>query len=129
MALTQPRQHAERIKAGGTQFADPGAVHEFAGEVEVHTRLDASVQCLHRTEQVVPGVAIGRTGGQHRPGQHYRHLEAQQQEAQGRSAVGEGVGAMQDQYRVTAILLDAGPNGLNHRQPVGLVHVGAVDGR
>jgi len=100
--------------------------HQRAVEVQVHTRLQAFAQGRQRTADVFPGIAVGHTGRQHRTGEHHRRREAQQLEAHGRCAVGQGVGAVQDQYGIAAGVyrLD---HGAAQALPVGGVHVGAVD--
>ncbi|MCY1306413.1 hypothetical protein D9M70_562740 [compost metagenome] len=94
----------------------------------MHARGDAFLQRLDRAQQVRPGVAAFATRRQHGASQHHGNRQAQQQEGEGRGAVGQGVGAVQQQHAVMAALhrLD---DGLAHGQPVGLAHVGAVDQR
>lgn len=96
-------------------------------EVQLHAIAQAAFEQIQGAKQVVPGVAVRRTGRQHRAGQQHRYRQAQQQERQCRRAVGQGIGAMQHQHTVMAVVFHRLDDGIAHGQPVGLLHVGAVD--
>ncbi|MCY1546806.1 hypothetical protein D9M68_828250 [compost metagenome] len=95
----------------------------------MHAGRDACSQQAHGAEEVGPGIAALDPGGLHGAGEHDRHTQAEKQEGQSGGAVGQGVGAVQDQHRIAAILLDTFDYGVTHGQPVGLGHIGAVQQR
>ncbi|MNH22197.1 hypothetical protein D3C79_820420 [compost metagenome] len=98
-------------------------------EVQLHAIFQPLFELAQCAAQVVPGVAVRGTRRQHRAGQQHRHRQAQQQERQCCSAVGQAVGAMQHQHAIMASHLYRCDDGIAHRQPVVLLHVGAVEQR
>ncbi|MNF96106.1 hypothetical protein D3C84_788840 [compost metagenome] len=127
-ALAQARQHGKGIEGLRAQFAGTGTVQQLAVEEQMHARHHALAQGLDGAAQVGPGITALGTCRQHGAGQHHRHRQAEQQEAQCRRAVGQGVGAVQQQHAVMTARhrLDYR---IAHGQPVRLAHVGAVDQR
>ena len=75
-------------------------------EVQLHAVRLALAQRLQGTADVFPGIAVRYARWQHGAGEEYRCRQAQQLKAHRRSAVGQRVSAMQDQYGIAAILLD-----------------------
>ncbi|MNF94500.1 hypothetical protein D3C84_772120 [compost metagenome] len=92
----------------------------------MHAGRDTRSQQAHGAEQVGPGIAAFDPCGLHGAGEYHRHRQAKQQEGQCGGAIGQGVGAVQDQHRIAAVLVDTFDYGVAHGQPVGLGHVGAV---
>ncbi|MNF48020.1 hypothetical protein D3C84_292390 [compost metagenome] len=129
LTVARAGDFGEGVEVLAAQLAGACAVQQMAGEVQVHAGGDAARQFGEGAEQVGPGIAAGHAGRLHGAGQQHRHAEAEQQKGQRRSAVGQGVGAVQQQHGVAAVLLDRGDDGIAHRQPVALGHVGAVDRR
>ena len=120
-------QCGKRVTAEAADFRAAGRLHQLAVEVQVHPRRQAFAQCLQGAVDVFPGIAVGYASGQHGAGEYHRGIKPQQLKAHGCCAVGQGVGAMEDQHGIAAL----GLNGVNHRLaqtlPVGRRHVGAVD--
>ena len=106
-----------------------GRVQQFAVEVQMHARCQALAQSDQRAAEVFPGIAVGHAGRQHRAGEAHAGVQSEQLKTHGRSAVGQRVGAMQDQHAVAALYIDSVDHCFTQLLPVRRGHVGAVDQR
>ncbi|MNE17136.1 hypothetical protein D3C80_1101080 [compost metagenome] len=106
-----------------------GRVQQFAMEVQMHARRQALAQRNQRAAEVFPGVAVSYTCRQHRAGEAHAGMQAEQLETHRGRAVGQGVGAMQDQHAVAALNIHRIDHRFTQLLPVRRGHVGAVDQR
>ncbi|SST12990.1 Uncharacterised protein [Acinetobacter baumannii] len=128
LGVARSRQFGEGVERVAAQFADSRAVQQGIVEIDLYAARVALLEDAQGADQVVPGIAARRAGRQHGAGQQHRDRQVEEQEGQRRGAVGQGVGAVQEQHAVVAGV-ERGDDGVAHRQPVALGHVGAVQRR
>lgn len=126
--MARSRQFGEGVERVAAQLADSRAVQQGIVEIDLYAARVALLEDAQGADQVVPGIAARRAGRQHGAGQQHRDRQVEEQEGQRRGAVGQGVGAVQEQHAVVAGV-ERGDDGVAHRQPVALGHVGAVQRR
>ncbi len=123
------RRFGEGIEGVAAQLADPRTVQQRTVEVQLHTLHLPGLQGAHGAEQIGPGVTALAAGRQHGTGEQHRYRQVEQQEGQCGGAVGQGIGAMQQQDRVAAVHRHRAADAFGHLQPVARLHVGAVQQR
>ncbi len=120
-------QGAERVATRAAHLCTAARRQQLAVEIQLHSGRQALAQRQQRTVEVFPRVAFGGAGGQHGASKQHGCCEAEQLKAQRCGAVGQGVGAVQDQHRIAIVHRHGMDDGLAQQLPVSRGHVGAVD--
>ncbi|MNJ54491.1 hypothetical protein D3C77_499320 [compost metagenome] len=119
----------EGVASEAAHLGRAQGIEQFTVKVQLHAVGLALTQGVQRACQVVPGIAVGNAGRQHRPGKQHRCLQTPQLIRHGGSAVGQGIGAMQNQHAIAALMINGVDDRFAQALPVRGGHVGAVDQR
>ncbi|MNJ45213.1 hypothetical protein D3C77_403000 [compost metagenome] len=117
----------ERVPAKTAHLSGTARLEQFAMKIQLHTRSQALSQCVQGADKILPGITVGNAGWQHGTGEQHWGLQTKKLETHGGSAVGEGVGAVQDQHGITALNIDGVDDRFTQSLPILGRHVGAVD--